>query len=128
MCEEIKNATVVVPRAMIWSIVINGILGFGMLLAILICIGDLDTILSTPTGYPFMAIFLQNTQSQSGALTMVAIIVILAILATISWVASASRMLWSFARDRGIPGWQFISKVCFRFISLYCIERRLNIY
>jgi len=111
MCEEIKNASVVVPRAMVWSIFINGILGFGMLLGVLFCIGDLDTILSTPTGFPFMAIFLQSTGSQSGALTMVSIVVILAVLATISWVASASRMLWSFARDRGVPGWQLISKV-----------------
>ena len=111
MAEEIKNAAVVVPRAMIFSIAINGIMGFGMLLALLFCLGDPETALSTPTGYPFIAIFLQAVDSVSGALTMSAIITTLATLGTISWVAGASRMTWSFARDRGLPGWRYLSKV-----------------
>lgn len=60
MCEEMKNAAVPVPHAMIWSIIINGILGFGILLGALFCLGDLNTILETPTDYPFMAIFLSK--------------------------------------------------------------------
>ncbi|MCJ1232705.1 hypothetical protein MMC14_000658 [Varicellaria rhodocarpa] len=96
---------------MIFSIAINGIMGFGMLLALLFCLGDPETALSTPTGYPFIAIFLQAVDSVSGALTMSAIITTLATLGTISWVAGASRMTWSFARDRGLPGWRYLSKV-----------------
>ena len=111
MSEEIRNASTVVPRAMVFSIMINGTLGFGMLLAVLFCIGDPEQILGSPTGYPFMAVFEQATQSKGGALAMSAIVGALAIVATISWVASASRMLWSFARDRGMPGWQYVSRV-----------------
>ncbi|KAL9119505.1 MAG: hypothetical protein Q9187_003940 [Circinaria calcarea] len=42
---------------------------------------------------------------------MAALITILNICATISFVATASRMTWSFARDRGTPGWKYLSKV-----------------
>ena len=111
MSEEIKNASVVVPRAMVFSIMLNGAMGFGMLLALLFAIDDVDGVLHTATGYPFLAIFQQGVASTGGALATVAIEATIAIFATISWIASASRMLWSFARDRGVPGWRLISSV-----------------
>ncbi|PQE31152.1 choline transport protein [Rutstroemia sp. NJR-2017a WRK4] len=109
MSEEIHNATVVVPQAMIFSIALNGILGFGMLIAALFCLGDVDTVLAAP--YAFMAIFHQAVQSNGGATAMAAIVTILTICALISFVASTSRMTWSFARDRGLPFWKYLSKV-----------------
>ncbi|KAI2602617.1 amino acid transporter [Hypoxylon sp. NC1633] len=111
MSEEIQNAAVIVPRAMIFSIIINGLLGFGILVAVLFCIGDIDFILQSPTGFPFMAIFEQAVGSEQGAQAMASILVIMNLLGTVSLVASASRMTWSFARDRGLPGWHYISKV-----------------
>ena len=111
MSEEIKNPSVVVPRAMVFSIMLNGIMGFGILLAVLFSIGNVDTVLESSTGYPFFTIFQQGVSSTGGALAMAAVITTLAIVATISWIASASRMLWSFARDRGVPCWRLISSV-----------------
>ena len=43
---------------------------------------------------------------------MVALIVGLLWFAVIGFLATASRMMWSFARDRGIPFHRIISKVC----------------
>lgn len=111
MSEEIQNAAIIVPRAMIFTILLNGTLGFGILVAILFCIGDVDSALASPTGFPVMAIFQQGVGSEQGAQTMASILVILNLCATVSLVASASRMTWSFARDRGLPGWSYISKV-----------------
>ncbi|KAL8784626.1 MAG: hypothetical protein Q9195_008975 [Heterodermia aff. obscurata] len=111
MSEEIKNASVAVPRAMVSSIMLNGSMSFGMLLAVLFSIGDVNSVLGSNTGYPFLAILQQGVSSIRGALAMAAMITTLAIVATISWVASASRMLWSFARDRGIPGWRTVCSV-----------------
>ena len=112
MSEEIKNPSLNVPRAILFSILINGALGFGMLVATLFCIGNVDEVLSTPTDFPFMAIFQQAVGSLSGASTMAAIVTILNVCSTFSYVATASRMTWSFARDRGTPGWKYLSKVC----------------
>lgn len=111
MSEEIQNAAVVVPRAMVFTVLLNGAMGLGILFAILFCIGDVDSVLASPTGYPFMAIFEQGVGSEKGAQTMVSILVILVLCGTVSVVATASRMTWSFARDRGLPGWFYLSKV-----------------
>lgn len=113
MSEEIQNAAVVVPRSIVVSVLLNGALGFGMLIAILFSLNDIEKITSTPPlQYPFMAIFLEATKSIGGSLTMVAIVTILEICGAFAAVASSSRMYWSFARDRGLPFWRILSKVC----------------
>ena len=111
MSEEIKNPSLNVPRAIIFSILLNGALGFGILLAMLFYLGDPKTVLTSPTGFPFMTMFQQVVGYNGGAITMAAIIVVMAMCATISFVATASRMTWSFARDRGLPGWKVFGKV-----------------
>lgn len=111
MSEEIRNPSLVVPRSIMLSVVINGSLGFAMVIALLFCIGNVDDALATNTGYPFMEIFLQATQSVSGAATMASIVTVLALCATVGILASTSRMFWSFARDRGLPGWRILEQV-----------------
>ncbi|KAL8811645.1 MAG: hypothetical protein Q9223_007490 [Gallowayella weberi] len=111
MSEEIANASTNVPRSMLVSIFLNGTLGFSMLIAVLFCIGNIEEIIETPTGYPFIAIFVQATRSIGGSTGMASLIAILGICAEIAFVASASRMTWSFARDHGLPFWKYLSKV-----------------
>ena len=71
IAEEIENAAVVIPRSMFISVILNGVLGFAMLLALLFCLGDLADALATTTGYPFIEIFYQATGSNAGASAMV---------------------------------------------------------
>jgi hypothetical protein len=52
MSEEIEDAALNVPRAIITTILLNGALGFGMLLALLFCLGDIDTALVIITHLP----------------------------------------------------------------------------
>lgn len=112
MSEEIKNASTIVPHAIIVSIVFNGILGFAMLLGYLFCLGDLVEVLDSQAtlGYPFLFVFQTATGSTAGAAVMGMIIVILGVCSTVGVLASSSRMVWSFARDRGIPLWRQFSK------------------
>ena len=95
------------------SLVINGVLGFAMVLALMFCIGNVDAALgATETlGYPFLEIFLQAVNSVTGACLMAGLVVVLGICSTVGDFAAASRMLWSFSRDRGTPFWQVLSKV-----------------
>lgn len=111
MSEEIRGAARTVPKAMLWSIMINGFLGFGMLLAVLYCQGDIEAAAATPTGYPFIAIFASGVQSISGATVMVSITVFMAWCNAVGALASASRMMWSFARDNGLPFARQLSSV-----------------
>lgn len=47
--EEIEDATIIIPRSMIASVLLNGSLGFAMLIAILFCLGNVNDALTTPT-------------------------------------------------------------------------------
>lgn len=111
MAEEVANASRAIPRAIMLSIVINGTLGFGMLIAVLFCMGDLEVALNSNTGYPYIEIFYQATNSVPGTLAMVSINLIISVCSVIGMLAATSRQFWSFARDRGIPGWRWWSHV-----------------
>ena len=116
MSEEIKNASIVVPRSILSSILINGCLGLGIIIATLFCIGDVEAAENTSTAYPFMEIFTQATGSVSGASMMASIVTIMQLCSDIGLLASCSRMSWSFARDRGLPGWRILSRVNTKFL------------
>ena len=113
MSEEIHNASIIVPWALMLSLLINGILGFAMVLALMFCIGDVEAALDPQMtlGYPFLEIFLQAVNSTAGACLM-ASLVVLGVCGTVGGFAASSRMLWSFSRDRGTPLWNILSKVC----------------
>lgn len=45
MSEEIENAGLNVPRAIFSTVIINGATGWAMILGMLFCIGDIETVL-----------------------------------------------------------------------------------
>lgn len=111
MCEEIRNASTIVPQALLVSIGINGVLGLAMLLAILFCIGNIENALRTPTTFPYMEIFQQAVQSDAGATAMSTIVLSMTILASLAVLASSSRVMWAFARDKGLPFSSYLARV-----------------
>lgn len=111
MSEEIQDASVVVPRAIMVSVLINGSLAFGMVIVTLFSLNDVDGALNTPTGFPFLEILLQSTGSVAGTTILASILAVMQYCADVGLLASASRMCWSFARDRGLPGWNFLQHV-----------------
>ena len=111
MVEETHNAAVNVPRAVMFTMLINGIGGFAMILGLLFCLGDPKKAAESSTGYPFTEIFLQGTGSVAGAATMTALVILLGACASVGFFASTSRVTWSFARDRATPFWRTLSHV-----------------
>ncbi|KAI1823338.1 amino acid transporter [Xylaria intraflava] len=105
MSEEIQSAAVVVPKALLYTILINGLLAFAMVVALMFCLGDVDTALASADElfYPFLEIFHSAVKSTVGAGLLSGIVLVLAIASSIGVYASASRMLWSFSRDHGLP-------------------------
>lgn len=67
------------------------------------CIGDIDEALSSPTGYPFIYVLQNATNSVGGTTGFVSIVLILLVMITISALASSSRQMFAFARDVGLP-------------------------
>jgi choline transport protein len=111
MSEEIQNAAIVVPRSIMTGIMINGFLGFGMVLTLLSRAGDIDAALAENPAYPFLAIFKHAVNSTSGAAAMASLVFCLAMSATVGLLASASRVFWAFSRDKGLPGWRIWSRI-----------------
>ncbi|OQE27577.1 hypothetical protein PENSTE_c004G04882 [Penicillium steckii] len=111
MSEEIKDASETLPKAMITSVCVNSASGFLMLVTVCFTLGDIDDILASATGYPFIQVFYNATESLPGTNTMTAILVLTLTASTITEVATASRQLWSFARDRGLPFSDFFGYV-----------------
>lgn len=103
MAEEIRDASVVVPRSMVWSFILNVPFTFGLLITYLFCIGDVQEALDSKTGFPFIYVF-QNATGSIGATTGLTIVVlVLLTMITISSLASTSRQTFAFARDNGLP-------------------------
>lgn len=103
MSEELQDAARTLPRSMLWTTFFNGALGWVMLITFCSCLGDVDDVLNTPTGFPFLAVFENATQSNAGATGLSIIIVIMTIAGNLTGVATASRQLWAFSRDQGMP-------------------------
>lgn len=115
MAEELKNAPKILPRAMLWTIVANGAMGLITIITFLYTMGDLETILSTPTGYPIIAVFYGAAGNNGGATALTSILIVLGIAGNLTNMAGASRQMFAFARDRGMPFHQWVSYVPPRF-------------
>ncbi|KAL8808026.1 MAG: hypothetical protein Q9182_000304 [Xanthomendoza sp. 2 TL-2023] len=136
IAEEVRNASKTIPRIMLATATGNGIFGFVMLITFCFCIGNLEEVLQTPTGYPFIQVrasdrinpvgcsclymkrltvgaqvFYNATQSPGGATAMTSIMVILTHFCAVTNMTTASRQLFSFARDRGTPFHAFFKQV-----------------
>ncbi|KAI0428590.1 amino acid transporter [Xylaria sp. FL1042] len=105
MSEEIQSAAIVVPRALLYTILINGLLAFAMIIALMFCLGDVTAAIESADTlfYPFLEIFYQAVRSTTGAGLLAGVVLVLGIASSIGVYATASRMLWSFSRDLGLP-------------------------
>ncbi|RGP74084.1 hypothetical protein FSPOR_1779 [Fusarium sporotrichioides] len=105
LSEEVKNASIIVPRAIWWSYVGNVFFGFIMLITMLFCIGPLDPVIESD--WPFITLF-DRTGSQSLNLFFNVILWLLVYLGNITTLATCARETWAFARDQGLPGSKWI--------------------
>ncbi|KAI4153654.1 MAG: hypothetical protein LQ340_002178 [Diploschistes diacapsis] len=109
MSEEVQNAEKSVARSMVVSLVLNGVLAFAVLLAVLYTKVDYDSVAAAQ--YPFVLIVAQGTQSLGTGVTMAVVIAILQFAACVGALASSSRIVWSMARDRALPEWQYLRRI-----------------
>ncbi|KAF4969966.1 hypothetical protein FZEAL_10132 [Fusarium zealandicum] len=111
MSEELRDASRTLPRSMIMTTVFNGAFGWIMVITYCFCIGNLEEVIMSPTGQPFMQVFYNSTQSVSGATAMASFIVAMTVFSNLTMVATSSRQLFAFARDHAVPFSSWFSKV-----------------
>lgn len=126
MAEEVQNASYVIPRAMMWTWLGNGLMGWIMAITFCFCVKDTVSILATPTGVPVIQVFLNTTGSTAGANGLTAMLLVIGIFACVAVMATNSRQLFAFSRDNGVPFSKFFSKVS-RLTSIVALRYILTI-
>jgi choline transport protein len=112
LAEEVKNAAYITPRAMVATAGVNYSLAFIMTVTVFSTMGnDLESILSTTFGQPWIQIVYNATESLVATNIMVVVVCLLLLFCCVNQVTAASRQLWSFARDQGLPCSAWLSHV-----------------
>jgi choline transport protein len=93
---------------MVWTAIINGAMGFVMIVTFCMTIGDVNTALASPTGYAFIEVFYNATHSKAGTSVMVALFIIMLLFGCVTNFATSSRQLWAFVGGPPNPA----SKTC----------------
>lgn len=106
--EEVEDASVTVPRCMVWSFVGNIFAAFIMLIAMLFCIGPLEEVLAVDVPY---ALLFNNTGSRPLSLFLNVLLLILIYMGNITSLATSAREMWAFSRDNGLPFSPWLSKM-----------------
>jgi len=109
MTEELHDARNTAPKAIIWSVWIGTITGFIFLTAAMFCIGNLEV--AQTSLVPLIPIFQSATGSVGGALGLTILVTVIALVSLWFLMAQSSRVVFSFARDRGLPFSDAISYV-----------------
>ena len=103
MSEETKKAKQAVPRATLYSIMLNGALGYAMAITIIACMGPMEDILAS--GFPLATILMRGTNNVPATTAMITGVFVFSFCLCIASVASVSRLTWAWARDGGLPTW-----------------------
>jgi len=111
MAEEVRHANRNIPKAFIWTLIINGTMAFVMVVVCVYCITDLHAVLNSRTGYPIIEIFYQATGSVAGATVLDVMMILIMIPCSFCLGAASSRLAWSFSRENGFPGSKFMRQV-----------------
>ena len=93
---------------------LNATLGLLMIITLAFCTYDVEAVLSSDTGLigaPFLEVFYNATGSMAGATIMAVIPMISLFGSVVAETATASRQIWSFARDGGVPFSSHVAKV-----------------
>lgn len=111
MAEELPNPGRWVPVSMVGSVFINGLIGLAYCIVLLYATGPLEQLLQSKTGFPFIDIYNDVTESRAGATVLSAMPIFVAVAAAVAGMSSASRTFWAFARDKATPFHEQLSKV-----------------
>jgi choline transport protein len=76
---------------------------FAFVVLLLFTIGDVDTVSNTPTGIPLIVIFYEATNSKAATTFLVIMPTLVLFASTCNTFASVSRLIWTFAKDKGLP-------------------------
>lgn len=109
--EELVDASYVLPRAMFSAAVINYAVGFIATVTLVSNLGNLEEVLATSTGQPWVAVIQNATGSKAATIVLIVVMIFMFFFCGVNQTTTTSRQIWAFARDKGLPFHDFISRV-----------------
>jgi hypothetical protein len=76
---------------------------FAFVICVLYSIGDPDKVLSTPTGLSILEVYYEATNNKHATNFLVIMLAFSMFIGQFNLFASVSRLVWSFATDKGLP-------------------------
>lgn len=111
MSEEASNAATAIPWAIISSIAMSIVLGWGINVSLAFCMGtDLESVLSSPIGQP-MAQILYTSLGRRGALALWCLIISTLYIVASNSLLVGSRQTFAFARDGALPFSRYLYRI-----------------
>ena len=77
LAEELKDASYILPRAMFSAALINYTLGFITTVTFFFNIGNIDAVLDSSTGQPWVAVMYNITGSKAGTIVLVCVMIVM---------------------------------------------------
>ncbi|KAK7548107.1 putative choline transporter Hnm1 [Phyllosticta citricarpa] len=109
--EEMPNPSRNAPLALLCTLLIAFVTGLTYLIALMFSVQDYAALSDSPTGLPLAELFRQATSSTGGAFALIFLLWVALGPCMVGSQLSTSRVVWAFARDRGIPGSRWFSQV-----------------
>jgi amino acid transporter len=110
LAEEVQDASVKVPRAMILTMVAGGISALLIALGMILAVPDMAAAVSGKAGN-IAEVVLTHALGPFGGKAMLVCLLLVVLSATVSVIASASRLLFSLGRDNLIFGSRLMRKI-----------------
>ena len=111
MAEEIHHPERLIPIAIMGTVAIGFSTAWPFSIAMFFSMNDLSALFNTPTLVPILELFNQALQSRAGAVVLETLIILTGAGCMIACHTWQSRLCWSFARDRGLPGSRWLARV-----------------
>lgn len=109
MIDETQKPRERVPKTMLFSILGNVVMQLTYAIVLLSFMGDVESALSSSA--PLLIIYYNMTNSKAIAVVIFMMHMSIMMVANFNIIASASRLAWAFARDKGLPFHEFFSQV-----------------
>lgn len=113
VAEEVSNPARAIPRAMIMTILVGGLSGLVAFVGYILAAPDLAAIVSGEDGDPITGI-LEASLGTVGSKIFLVVALLAFLSCVLSLQAAGSRLLYSFGRDRMMPGHAWLSKLSTR--------------
>lgn len=112
LAEEVENPERVIPIAIMGTVAIGFATSWCYSVAMFFSVvGDFQAIVDTPTLVPILELFNHALNNPGGAVAAEFLIIITGLGCLIASHTWQSRLCWSFARDKGMPGHRQLARI-----------------